>query len=75
MSKIWKLFVNENIKTWKKLSTKILLIVILLALIGTLGFVKLMQNETQIRQHYQTFMPGYIAKTYQAENEIKKLLD
>ena len=44
MSKIWKLFVNENIKTWKKLSTKILLIVILLALIGTLGFVKLMQN-------------------------------
>lgn len=41
----------------------------------TQAFVKLMQNETQIRQHYQTFMPGYIAKTYQAENEIKKLLD
>ena len=41
----------------------------------TQAFVKLMQNETQIRQHYQTFMPGYIAKTYQAGNEIKKLLD
>lgn len=44
MSKIFKLFIDENIKTWKKLSTKILLIVILIALIGALGLVKVVQN-------------------------------
>lgn len=47
MSKIFKLFINENIKTWKKISTKILLIVILLALVGTLGLVKIIQNVNQ----------------------------
>ncbi len=44
MSKIFKLFIDENIKTWKKLSTKILLIVILVSLIGALGLVKVVQN-------------------------------
>lgn len=47
MSKIFKLFINENIKSWKKISTKILLIVILLALIGTLGLVKIIENVNQ----------------------------
>ena len=42
--KIFKLFINENIKIWKKLSTKILIIAILLSLIGVLGLVKLMQH-------------------------------
>lgn len=46
MSKIWKLFVNENIKTWKKLSTKIMIIVAILAIIGTLGLVKIMQRTS-----------------------------
>ncbi len=47
MSKIWKLFVNENIKTWKKLSTKILIIVILIALIGSLAIVKLSEKISE----------------------------
>ena len=42
--KIFKLFINENIKTWKKFSTKLLIIAILLSLIGVLGLVKLMQH-------------------------------
>lgn len=42
--KIFKLFINENIKTWKKLSTKLLLLVILLSLVGVLALVKVMQN-------------------------------
>ena len=46
MSKIWKLFINENIKTWKKLSTKIMIIVAILAIIGTLGLVKIMQKTS-----------------------------
>ena len=46
MSKIWKLFINENIKTWKKLSTKIMIIVAILAIIGTLGLVKIIQRTS-----------------------------
>ena len=41
--KIFKLFINENIKTWKKLSTKLLIIAVLLSLVGVLGLTKLMQ--------------------------------
>ena len=51
MHKIWKLFVDENIKTWKKLSTKILIIIILLALICTIGlvqFIKYMNEKNKI---------------------------
>ena len=47
MSKIWKLFINENIKTWKKLSTKIMIIVAIVAIIGTLGLVKIMQKTSE----------------------------
>ena len=50
MSKIWKLFVNENIKTWKKLSTKILIIVILIALIGSLAIVKIAEKASESNQ-------------------------
>ena len=50
MSKIWKLFVNENIKTWKKLSTKILIIVILIALIGSLAIVKIAEKISKSNQ-------------------------
>ena len=50
MSKIWKLFVDENIKTWKKLSTKILIIVILIALIGSLAVVKIAENISESNQ-------------------------
>ena len=49
MRKIMKLFIDENIKTWKKRSTKILIIVILLALIGTIGlvqFIKYMNEKS-----------------------------
>ena len=44
MSKIFKLFVNENIKTWKKFSTKLMLFFVIVALLGTLGFVKISEN-------------------------------
>lgn len=50
MSKIWKLFVDENIKTWKKLSTKILIIVILIALIGSLAIVKIAEKISESNQ-------------------------
>lgn len=42
--KILKLFINENIKTWKKLSTKLLVIVTLLSLVGVLALTKFMQH-------------------------------
>ena len=44
MNKVWKLFVDENIKTWKKASTKIILILIILSLFGTLALTKLMEK-------------------------------
>lgn len=50
MSKISKLFIDENIKTWKKFSTKLLIIIIILALIGALALTKVIQhiNEKNI---------------------------
>lgn len=42
--KIFRLFIDENIKTWKKLSTKLLIIAVLLSLVGVLGLTKLMQH-------------------------------
>ena len=71
MSKIWKLFVDENIKTCKKLSTKILIIVILIALIGSLAVVKIAEN---ISESNQTSIDSVIGdgKTY-LENNIKYL--
>ena len=47
MNKILKLFINENIKTWKKLSTKIMIVVAILAILGTLGLVKIMEKSAQ----------------------------
>ena len=44
MNKIFKLFINENIKTWKRFSTKLILFFIIVALLGTLGFVKISEN-------------------------------
>lgn len=44
MSKIYRLFIDENIKTWKKFSTKLLLIFIILALVGALGLVKIVEK-------------------------------
>ena len=42
--KIIKLFIDENIKTWKKLSTKIMIIAIILSLFAVLGIVKIMEK-------------------------------
>lgn len=47
MNKIYKLFIDENIKTWKKFSTKLAILFILIALVGALGFVKLMQKMNE----------------------------
>ena len=41
--KILKLFIDENIKTWKKFSTKLAIILILLALVAALGLSKMLQ--------------------------------
>ena len=41
MSKIWKLFVSENKKTFKKTSTKIMIVLCILTLFGSVGFAKL----------------------------------
>ena len=38
------------------------------------AFINLMANEAKIRAHYKEIMPGYIAKAYQAAEEVKKLL-
>lgn len=40
----------------------------------TQAFINLIENEDKIRAHYKTFMPGYVAKAYQAAEEVKKLL-
>lgn len=40
----------------------------------TQAFINLMANEVKIRAHYKEFMPRYIAKAYQAAEEVKKLL-
>jgi len=39
------------------------------------AFKKLMQNETKIREHYKSFMPTYIEKTWLAGKEVEKLLN
>lgn len=74
MNKIYKLFINENIKTWKKISTKILMIVILLALIGTLGIVKFVKymNE-KVESTYSSYDWRESSKT-EIEN-LKKALE
>ena len=41
--KIFRLFIDENIKTWKKFSTKLAIILILLALVAALGLSKILQ--------------------------------
>ena len=42
--KTFKLFIDENIKTWKKFSTKLAIILILLALVTALGMTKVLQH-------------------------------
>lgn len=44
MSKIFKLFIDENIKTWKKFSTKLALVIIILSLVGVLALVKIIEK-------------------------------
>ena len=41
--KIFRLFIDENIKTWKKFSTKLAIILILLAFVAALGLSKILQ--------------------------------
>ena len=39
------------------------------------AFKKLMQNEDKIREHYKSFMPNYIERTWLAGKEVEKLLN
>ena len=47
MRKIYNLFINENIKTWKKFSTKLALILCILALVGIVALVKFMKYDEE----------------------------
>ena len=57
--KIFKLFIDENIKTWKKFSTKLAIILILLALVAALGMTKVLHhidgNNDMIVQYANTW--------------------
>lgn len=55
MKKIYKLFINENIKTWKKLSTALAIAFCITALIATLGIAKFMEyaNEKSKTDFFQ----------------------
>ena len=45
--KIIKLFIDENIKIWKKLSTKIMIVAIILSLFAVLALVKFMEKTEE----------------------------
>lgn len=56
MKKIYKLFINENIKTWKKFSTQLGIVLVLLSLIGVLALTKFMmymseQNSIEFQEN------------------------
>ena len=57
--KIFKLFIDENIKTWKKFSTKLAIILIILALVAGLGLTKVLQhldeNSDSVIQYASTW--------------------
>ena len=40
----------------------------------TNAFIKIMQNEAKIKEHYKAFMPQYIEKVWQAKELVEKLL-
>lgn len=60
--KIFKLFIDENIKTWKKFSTKLAIILIILALVAGLGLTKILQhmdeNSDSVIQYASTWKEG-----------------
>lgn len=60
--KIFKLFIDENIKTWKKFSTKLAIILIILALVAGLGLTKVLQhmdeNSDSVIQYASTWKEG-----------------
>ena len=60
--KIFKLFIDENIKTWKKFSTKLAIILIILALVAGLGLAKVLQhmdeNSDSVIQYASTWKEG-----------------
>lgn len=59
MSKILKLFINENIKIIKKKSTVIMLILSILVLIGAVGLAYLMKYTNQMDQDFYASMGDY----------------
>ncbi len=71
--KIIKLVQNETIKTWKKTSTKILIILSIVALFGAVGFAKLIMSLTG----YTTEMLGnqeWETVTKQRITELKGII-
>lgn len=73
MRKIFKLFIDENIKTWKKFSTKLGIILVIIALIGVLGLVKIMKKINENEQVLYNTIDWRTENKYELEN-IKKVL-
>ena len=48
--KVLKLFIDENIKIWKKFSNKLLILAVVLSLFGVLGLTKFMQHIEEDNQ-------------------------
>ena len=78
--KIFKLFIDENIKTWKKFSTKLAIILILLALVAALGLAKFMQHvdekskiSVQYSNNWKEDVESEI-KSYKEQLETENLL-
>jgi len=69
--KIFKLFINENIKTRKKISTKILILVVILSLFGVLGIVKIMKSATEIVTTDEFLYGGYESKEDYLKQQIE----
>lgn len=69
MKKIYNLFINENIKTWKKLSTSLAIVFCILFLIIVLALVLFLQYNTEksVKEFYQN--SDWIQM---AQDEIKK---
>ena len=72
MNKIIKLFVNENIKILKKTSTKIMLIICILSLLGGVGLTYLIKFTNQMDQEFLIGSGDYKEETRKKIANIKQ---
>ena len=65
MIKIYQLFINENIKTWKKFSTKLVILLIILALMGVIAL-------TQVLKYIDNQSMGEMITNYDWKESLKE---